>query len=66
MSQSNQILGALRKGRSVTALEALMAFNCLRLAARIKELRERGHAITTDMIRKGKKKYASYRLSDKH
>ena len=44
-SQPEQILGHLKAGRSLTALEALDLYGCFRLAARIKELKEAGWRI---------------------
>lgn len=45
-SQNATILSQLQAGNSITAKDA-MSFGCYRLAARIKELRERGVAIIT-------------------
>ena len=53
----------VQKFDSITPLEALTAFGCLRLSARIADLRADGHNITTE-IHKGKKNYAIYRLED--
>lgn len=61
MSQSQQILAHLKSG-PITPLEALSNYGCLRLAARISDLRERGHIIETTMIERGDKRFASYRL----
>lgn len=47
MSQNEQILAALRRG-PLTPLEALERFGCFRLAARVGELREQGHAIAVE------------------
>ena len=46
-SQNELILNHLRKGKSITAIQALMEYNCFRLAARIKNLRDEGHKINT-------------------
>jgi hypothetical protein len=62
MSQSQEILRALKKGKSITALECLLSFNCLRLAARVKELREAGYRIKTQIVSSGRKRYARYTL----
>jgi len=48
MSQTKQILDYLRKGKKITPLDALNRFNCLRLAARISELRAQGHPIESE------------------
>ena len=50
MSQNNQILSHLKSARSITPLQALGLFGCLRLAARIRDLRDDGHHISTTMV----------------
>lgn len=62
MSQCDAILGFLRSGYPLTALEALKRFGCLRLAARIGELRERGHVIESREVRVSGKAVAEYRM----
>ena len=62
-TQCEMALEYLQKFDSITPLEALTAFGCLRLSARIADLRDDGHDITTE-IHKGKKNYAIYRLED--
>lgn len=44
-SQCAKILAWLKAGGTITSLEALYKFGCLRLASRISDLRERGHSI---------------------
>lgn len=61
MSQCNAILADLKRG-PITPIDALQRHGCFRLAARIADLRERGHTILTDIIEDGDKRYASYRL----
>lgn len=62
MTQETQILNYLKDGNSITQIDALNKFGCFRLAARIYELRMKGHDIQTKHIAKGKKVYASYKL----
>ncbi len=45
MSQSDQILTALKRGVRLTPLDALTEFNCMRLASRISALRQKGEPI---------------------
>ena len=45
MSQKQQILAHFRRNQTLTALEALKKYGCLRLAARVYELRSEGHNI---------------------
>lgn len=61
-SQEKAILEHLRKGSAITPLDALREFNCLRLSDRIFRLRRKGHPISTQLIRQGRKQYASYKL----
>lgn len=44
-SSKSKILAYLKDGYSLTSLEALTMFGCLRLAARVFELREAGHNV---------------------
>mgnify|MGYP003148687915 CR=1 FL=1 len=47
-------------GRTITPLEALDLFQCFRLAARIKDLRDQGMPIGVRTIEDGQKSYAQY------
>lgn len=49
-SQNEAILEYLQAGNVITALDALNRFNCLRLAARIRELRKAGNVIITRRV----------------
>tara|TARA_B100000029_G_C17128420_1_gene797814 strand:- start:31 stop:249 length:219 start_codon:yes stop_codon:yes gene_type:complete len=64
VSQKNAVLQYLSAGYTITPLEALEMFQCMRLAAVIKILRDDGHNIITKTVKsKGSgKSYASYRL----
>jgi len=62
MSQNEQVLAALRKG-PLTAADAV-DFGCYRLAARVRNLREQGHNIHTELVvTDDGKRYARYTLS---
>lgn len=65
MSQSDQILKALERGLAITPIGALRRFGCLRLAARIQDLRARGYNITTETAKANGKSFARYRLITK-
>ena len=60
-SQKDSILSYLQTGRSLSPLEALNMFNCLRLGARISDLRKEGYNIETTYNKTGKR-YAKYIL----
>lgn len=62
-TQCEMALEYLQKFESITPMEALTAFGCFRLSARMADLRADGHDITTE-IHKGKKNYAIYRLEE--
>ena len=63
MSQANQILRILKRGRKLTPAYAFTALGIYRLAPRILELRRAGHPISTEMIERGGHRYAQYCLS---
>ena len=50
-TQTAMILRDLSKGRRITAMDALAAYQCFRLAARILDIRRKGYPIETRMIR---------------
>lgn len=49
-TQCKKILAHLKTGRSITPLEALYKFGCLRLGARIYDLKQAGHTILSERI----------------
>jgi hypothetical protein len=51
MTQNEQILAALEQGDQITPIDALERFGCLRLGARIHDLRQKGHPICTEHLR---------------
>ncbi|MNZ47732.1 hypothetical protein D3C78_654570 [compost metagenome] len=68
-SQCQRIFDHLKDGNSITAIQALDLFGCNRLAARIADLRNADHEITTTTIivfnrDGGKCRVAEYRLAD--
>ena len=58
-TQCNMIAEWLNKGYSITSLEALKMFGCMRLASRICDLRERGMNINTCKIKTNTGKYVT-------
>lgn len=55
-TQYFQILAWLKSGHTLTPLEALDKFGCLRLGARIYEMRQNGIPVRRKMIKVGKNK----------
>ena len=50
----------LETGKPLTPMDALVRFNCFRLAARIKNLRDDGVPIKSELVHKDGKKYSKY------
>lgn len=65
LSQSNLILNYLKTGRELTPLEALNLFGCLRLGARIYDLKKSGYNISSRFVSKNEKIFSSYKLLKK-
>lgn len=49
-------------GNAITAMDALGMMGVFRLAARIEELRKKGHNIVTEEVTQNGKTYARYHL----
>ncbi|MBK9404834.1 MAG: hypothetical protein IPN57_09910 [Ignavibacteria bacterium] len=65
-SQSHWILNYLKQNKSgITPLQALSMFGCLRLGARIYDLKQQGHNIETKIVRYQEKHFACYFLKNK-
>jgi hypothetical protein len=52
----------LMRGYGITPLQALEKWGCMRLSARIEELRKSGYPIVTEMAKKNGKTFARYRM----
>jgi hypothetical protein len=64
MNQLDHLKKHLKNGLSITPLEALGLYGIFRLAARIKELRNKGWDINTDIRQDPNgKKYAAYKMA---
>ena len=63
-SQNARILRYLQAGYRLTQLEALNKFGCLRLSARILDLKNRGHQIDDEFVHDARtgKVYKAYFL----
>lgn len=62
MSQHEWIINELKKGRLISALDALRGCGSMKLATRISELKQSGHNIVTHMVQQNGKKFAKYQL----
>ena len=66
METQNQLIRQhLESGKTITPLEALNRYDCLRLGARIYELKRDGLHIKTERKTNGKKWFAEYSLLKK-
>lgn len=66
-TQKDMILEHLEKNGSITPLEAQRLYGCMRLGARIWDLKREGHKFIVEMVevttRSGKAHVARYRLA---
>ena len=49
-SQTDRILEYMLSGKSITPLEALNLFGCLRLGARIADIKARGYLVYSEFV----------------
>lgn len=61
-TQCDQILAGLKRGEILTAMSALNRYGCFRLAARIKDLRQRGIHIYKRDLQVNGKRFAAYTM----
>jgi len=61
-SQTKQIIEHLEQHQSITALEALNRFGCLRLAARVSDIRKEGYNVQSQRVVRNGKHVACYSL----
>ena len=50
MSDKERVLQHLKEYRTITPMDAIQLYGCLRLSARIWELKHEGHDITTEIV----------------
>ena len=61
MTQENEILNYLKLGNTLTPLESLRRFSCMRLASRVSDLKKKGYNIKMRMVHGDNgKRYAQY------
>jgi hypothetical protein len=60
MTQTQQIRAHLLKNNSIDPMTALRKFGCMRLAARIEELRRSGFSVQTAIVTKNGRRYGKY------
>lgn len=64
LSQKKRILAYMKAGHGITGLEALELFGCFRLPARIADIREDGHVITSQTVHVNGKRVKRYYLGN--
>lgn len=62
IAQTKKILEWLKAGHSITPIEALQKFGCMRLSGRIYDIRHMGYNIITDYEQSENARYARYWL----
>lgn len=67
MNQNEIILAHLQEFGTITPLQAMNNYGCMRLGARINELRKSGYSIRTDTVKQKNRygkmtRYALYRM----
>ena len=65
-SQEDKIIEYLKTGKSITPLDALKLFGCMRLGARIFDLKRKGYRIEEMDVVDGRKRYARYFLEEQN
>lgn len=61
-TQTARILAHLKRGRTLTPLQALRDYGCFRLGARIWDLKQDGYLIKSRIVDVGGKRVARYLL----
>ena len=65
MSQTEWVLKE-GKRKWITPLDAYLGCGCLRLAARILDLKRDGYTVNKKMVHKNGKTFAAYKVRNKH
>lgn len=63
-SQNVKILKHLMNRKTLNPIQAMTMFGCMRLAARIKNLRNAGYVIISETINKNGKRFSQYRMAE--
>jgi hypothetical protein len=63
MTQNDQILAALKQGKTISPLSALREFGCMRLAARIYDLKQDGHEINAVKRKNSNASWVEYEMA---
>lgn len=65
LTQNQKVLNHLKNEGAITSMMAFSKYSITRLAARVKDLRDQGHEIESEMVyASGSVKYAKYTLEN--
>ena len=64
-AQTRSIRRYLKKGHRLTQLHALELFGCMRLSARIYDLRQSGVDVKSELVTENGKKFSAYYMEAK-
>lgn len=65
-SQNDAILSHMLAGKSISPLEALHLFGCMRLGGRRYDLVKDGWDVKTDIVKENGKRFARYSIDPAH
>lgn len=65
MSKTAAVLAHLKRGRTITSMQAFEKFRATRLADIVFKLRGQGYNISTELVEDEKTRFARYRLINK-
>jgi hypothetical protein len=63
-TQNDMIKNHLLNGNSITALDSFRLFSCMRLAARISDLKQSGMVIDSETVTQNGKSFSKYFIKD--
>jgi hypothetical protein len=63
MTQKEKVLKLLQRGEKITRAKAVAKFDIYCLPERIRDLKDDGHEIAAEMVKRNGKRFASYRLA---
>jgi len=62
-TQNGMILRDLKEGKKITPMTAIKDYHCMRLAARIYDLRQQGYSISRSIVHGDDKQWAEYKMA---
>jgi len=62
MAQKDKVLAHIKKHGSITPMQAFSRYQITCLAERVRDLRNSGHRICAEMVKRNGKRFAKYRI----